>query len=592
MTSLSLEKRIQNIDGKGYGAYKSLKGDYTFDTYILTIDHVQSDPYAPPSKVHITMNRDISEFPLELSDTPWKQIALEDYITRSFYNCAQSFTQDISISKCGQEILNRTSVDVSPTSIIVRFKVQFPASGRRILGQPFHKIIFNTLPQIVSQSLIYPTSTFTQDLIQSWINLADDQHSLREQIIEHNFVAFIANGSNLPRESGNSDLPRDINQSLPFQAPPSLTVSFTLPHKGAIVGMGIPAGITLIAGGGFHGKSTLLKAIEKGIYNHIPGDGREFVVTNPTAFKIRSEDGRSVVKDDISPFIKNLPWISQSTTSKVVQISRSTCSFSTENASGSTSQAANIVEAIESGSKLLLIDEDTSASNFMTRDLIMSKIIVGDKEPITPFTELIKPLYDIYGISIILIVGSSASYIPYSNTIIQMDSYTPIEITTQAKQAFFEVYPDFPLQNNENIKENNNQNINENNNPLWSRESERKVERGLISLIDKVKIKAIELDSLIINKLMIDLRYVEQLVDSEQLRTLGFIIEYIEKNLAGKGLNISQIGDVMMQEIQTKGLSFLTSGNNFWENLAIIRKQDLLACLNRMRTLKINQQFK
>ena len=101
--------------------------------------------------------------------------------------------------------------------------------------------------------------------------------------------------------------------------------------------MGIRKGITLIVGGGYHGKSTLLKALEAGVYNHIAGDGREFVITDDTAFKLRAEDGRSITGVDISPFIKNLPN------------KKDTVHFSTEDASGSTSQAANLMEALESG---------------------------------------------------------------------------------------------------------------------------------------------------------------------------------------------------------------------------------------------------
>ena len=591
-SSQDLEGILLNLDGKGYPAYKSLKGEYNFDSYIFSIDSVQSDPFAPPSRVHITINRELSQFPLELSDSEWKRIALEDYLLRSFFQNSQSETQDIIITKCGQEILYRNCVEISPESITVRFRIRFPGAGRRILAKSLYQIIFNHLSRIIKQTLYYSSHNINQ--LHSFINLADDQHFLREQILEDNLVAFIANGSNLPRENGKSDLPLSIQKTVLFHSPPSLEITFTLPHSGPIVGMGIPSGITLIAGGGFHGKSTLLRALEKGIYNHIPGDGREFVVTNPTAVKIRSEDGRSIVKNDISPFICNLPSIPSSNAdihnnninNNNKTIYRDTQSFSTECASGSTSQAANIVEAIESGSQLLLIDEDTSATNFMIRDLVMSKII-GEKEPITPFTDLIQPLYEIYGISTILIVGSSGSYVPLSNLVIQMDAYSPIDITERSKEIFNEVFPEFPIiqQNNQKQYENG----------LWKQESKRILEKGLISHDSNhnfSKIKVVGLDSLLINNMLIDVRYIEQLTDETQIKAAGYILDYIDQNLAGKNLSVSQIGDIIMNDIHTKGLSFFTQRNNYVDSIAFIRKQDLLACLNRMRTLKITQVFK
>lgn len=71
--------------------------------------------------------------------------------------------------------------------------------------------------------------------------------------------------------------------------------------------MGIPEGVTLIVGGGFHGKSTLLQALERGVYHHIAGDGREMVITRQDAVKVRAEDGRNIEKVNISAFINNLP---------------------------------------------------------------------------------------------------------------------------------------------------------------------------------------------------------------------------------------------------------------------------------------------
>ena len=213
-----------------------------------------------------------------------------------------------------------------------------------------------------------------------------------------------------------------------FSSPDSLRVSMELPHKGKITGMGIPAGITLIVGGGYHGKSTLLNALELGIYNHIAGDGREYVITDITAQKLRSEDGRFIKDVDISLFINDLPN------------KKDTYRFSTEDASGSTSQAAGIVEGMEAGSRVFLLDEDTSATNFMVRDSFMQQVISREKEPITPFLERAEDLFEKAGISTILVAGSSGAFFHIADTVIQMDNYVPVDITRKVK-ALCASYP-------------------------------------------------------------------------------------------------------------------------------------------------------
>ncbi|MBM6838315.1 ABC-ATPase domain-containing protein, partial [Clostridium saudiense] len=232
-------------------------------------------------------------------------------------------------------------------------------------------------------------------------------------------VAFVANNSILPRESGVSSKP--LRDGKRFISPKELEIEFNTPNRGIIKGMGIPKGITLIVGGGYHGKSTLLRALELGVYNHIEGDGREFVITEDTAVKVRAEDGRAITNTDISLFINNLPN------------GKDTKSFNTENASGSTSQAANIVEGIESGANTLLIDEDTSATNFMIRDSIMQKLVAKEKEPITPYIDVAKSLYNRLAISTILVAGSCGDFFDIADLVIQMDNYEPFEVTDKAK---------------------------------------------------------------------------------------------------------------------------------------------------------------
>lgn len=577
-----LRQQLLSLDRKSYPAYKSLAGQYDFGRYTLCIDHVQGDPFAAPSRLRITMARSVSGFPLSLTDMPWKQTALEDYINRLFYN-AVSRAGDrahgsgksglISISRCGQEILKRTAVEIDAQLLTVRFEVGFPAAGRSILARELEKILFSQLPEIVEHSMIY--TNLDPKKIQAAAELAEDQYALRCELSSRNLAAFVADGSVLPRESGVSERP--LKNGIPFQSPASLRVTLELPNRGAITGMGIPAGITLIVGGGYHGKSTLLKALERGVYNHIAGDGREFVICEDTAVKIRAEDGRSICKTDISSFIRNLPN------------GKNTREFTTENASGSTSQAANIAEAAEAGCRTFLIDEDTSATNFMIRDEIMQALIAPDKEPITPFTDLIRPMYDQLGISTILVVGSSGSYFRLADTVIQMDSYEPLDITEQARQVcrkYAERKTECGMEIEMELEPSPvNPAV-----PSVSIDFKRHLERGSLQVGDRgVKMKAMGRDALSINRDTIDLRYVEQLVDPEQVMALGKILEYMETQLASKGLTLSQAADAVVELMHSQGLSALAGSHRFSGSLALPRKQEILACLNRFRQLRVRR---
>lgn len=396
-----LRELLKKIDHKGYPAYKETRGQYQFPGYVLNIDHVQGDPFAAPSKVSVQVKGAQAGFPENLYDKKHKRIALQDYLLRQFGREVSAFAFQVkgsgksglmSVSRPGQEILERSacSIQAEKGDILLRLEVGFPANGRTINARELEKILFDFLPECVKKSLYY--QALDGKKVQQVMELSEDQRYIREELEKRNLCAFVANGSILPRESGVSQKP--MKGAVTFQAPPSMEISMELPYGGTMTGMGIPQGITLIVGGGYHGKSTLLKALEMGVYNHIAGDGREYVITDSSAMKIRAEDGRSIKHTDVSMFINNLPN------------GKDTKKFSTEDASGSTSQAANVIEAMEAGTHLFLIDEDTSATNFMIRDELMQRVVHRESEPITPFIDRIQELYRTYGISTILVAGS------------------------------------------------------------------------------------------------------------------------------------------------------------------------------------------
>ena len=327
-----LRLQLKSIDHKSYPSYKSLRGAYRFPRYVLSIDHVQGDPFAAPSDVSVTIDTKAAGFPAFAMKDKLAWTALADLLLREFAARVNRYTFKakgsgksglISVSHPGQEVLQRTACEVSETEITARFAVGFPANGRTINAGELEKILFEYLPQCVEQAFYY--KNLDEGRVRQVIELAEDQQAIREALPQMGLVAFVADGSVLPRESGISSKP--MKGAVAFSSPERLRVTLQLPHGGTLTGMGIPKGITLIVGGGYHGKSTLLNALELGVYNHIAGDGREYVITDATAMKLRAEDGRFIKNADISMFINDLPN------------GRDTTDFSTADASGSTSPA-------------------------------------------------------------------------------------------------------------------------------------------------------------------------------------------------------------------------------------------------------------
>lgn len=577
--SEELRQQLRSINRKSYPAYKGLKGLYHFGNYILSIDHVQGDPFASPSHVSIQISHRDAGFPVEYYKDTLTGTTLCDYLTRQFEKQVSQYSFRakgsgksglLTVSHCGQEILSRTACEITEKGITARFFVGFPANGRTINATELEKIFFDFLPVCIQKSFFY--SSFNAKELQNYIELAEDQEFIRQTLPAKNLCAFIADGSILPRESGISSRP--MKASVPFTSPDSLRISINLPHKGKITGMGISKGITLIVGGGYHGKSTLLNALELGVYNHIPGDGREYVITDATAVKLRSEDGRFIKDVDISMFINDLPN------------KKDTHCFSTLDASGSTSQAAGIVESMEAGSHLFLLDEDTSATNFMVRDAFMQQVIQREKEPITPFLERAEDLYKKAGISTILVAGSSGAFFHIADTIIQMDNYVPKDITASVKKLCSQ-YPlpavsvtDFQLPHSHRIMSRpaeSSKRLIHNSRGNHSDSGATKPER--------LKTRISGTDGFSLGRQEIDLRYTEQLIDAEQTAALGLLLKYAVEHLADGRRTLPEIVQFLWKNLSLHGLSFFTENQKISCGYATPRIQEIYACLNRYRGL-------
>ena len=570
---LTLEQRLRQIDRRGYPAYKDLAGSCDFPGYILYLDHVQGDPFASPSMLRVRVPQQQAGFPPELFSSPVRRVALEDFVTRQFASAIRRHVKGnrgtgksgmVSVDVGGQEILERTSCLVNDRFVEVRFSAGLPAAGRTVLGQEAYAMFYQEIPQLVKAALYY--ASLDRDAVRRHVEVAEDARALRDQLEGRDLVAFVADGSILPRESGISSRPMRIDRVVKFASPPELRVELTAPNRGKIAGMGIPPGVTLIVGGGYHGKSTLLSALEMGVYDHVPGDGREYVVSRADAVKIRAEDGRRVEKVDITPFISNLPF------------QKDTSAFSTDNASGSTSQAANILEALEVGSRLLMMDEDSCATNFMIRDERMQKLVPKDKEPITPFIDQVRNLYREHGVSTLLVIGGSGDYFDVADTVIFMESYLPHVVTDRARAiAQADPSPRVPEAAGgfgrlaERIP------LAESFNPY----------RG-----ERVKVRARGMENIQFGQENIDLDDVEQLVDPSQSVAIANLLLYVvNRGYVDNRSTLRQLLERIYGEIAAGGLEVISPfrGERHPGDYAMPRMLEVAAAINRLRTLTVRQ---
>ncbi len=572
-----LQRTLSRIDGRGYKAYKDLEGFYESGRFCIYVDHVQGDPFAAPSRVRVRTPSNEADFPPFLFENKVRRIALEDLVARQIRKAmgiiskrAQGSGKSgvMTIDSGGQEVLERTACRVTPQWVEARIYLGLPAAGRKILGRQAEIMLCKQLPEIMEKGLLW--RHYPQKETEEFVLCVENQEYIRDRLEELGLVAFVADGSVLPRESGNSQRPLGRDRTVLFRAPVSLRVEIEVPNpvrggtgKG-ISGMGIPRGITLIVGGGYHGKSTLLQALERGVYPHIPDDGREYVVTSRDTVKIRAEDGRGITRVDISPFITNLP------------LGLDTHGFHTDNASGSTSQAANIIEALEMGARLLLLDEDTSATNFMVRDVRMQELVQKEFEPITPFIERVHEIYDTFGVSTVLVMGGCGDYFDVADTVIMMKEYLPHEVTAKARR----VAADHVTGRRKETAPC----------PAWQLTRTPRAESFDPSRGRKgVKIDAKGLDQIMFGTHMIDLRGVEQLVDISQTRAVGMAIYLAAKRFVDGRVSLKRVLEELDLYLDGKGLDlldpFCRSGRHPG-SFARPRKYEIGAAINRMRSVR------
>lgn len=553
-----LARTLAQLDGGGYPGYRQIAGRWGDDALTLAVDHVQGDPFATPSRVRIVLAAAVHQLPPELCSTATRRTALADFLLRRFAavvsgreRSGSGRSGELFVDAGDAEILARSGCGFVGDALELRLRVGLPAQGRRILGRQAARLLTEELPA-AARRIAWPH--VDQAEARRFVLLAEDHAHVQSQLAARRLVAFVRDGSILPRASGIASAP--LRDAIPFESPPSLRVTLSTLHHGEVTGLGLPTGVTLITGGGFHGKTTLLEAICRGIDPHVPGDGREWVVTAPDAVKLRSEDGRSVAGVDLRPFITDLPG------------ERDTARFTTEDASGSTSLAAAIMESLELGATALLLDEDSCATNLLIRDARMQALVA--RETITPLIDRVRPLHAEAGVSTVLVVGGSGDYLEVADTVILMEAYRPLEVTARAREVAAAhptgraVLPPRAAPSDALV-------------PTPRRPQPRSFDprRG-----QRAKVRARGLRELQLGEQTIDLGALEQLVDDSQARGIGVLLAWLHAH-GRAGASLRELCEQAIAATATHGLY----GLDPLPELAAVRRHELGAAINRLRSL-------
>jgi len=591
----ALAATLRRIDGRGYKAYKDVRGRYAVDGLVLCIDHVQGDPFAAPSKLRLRLADDDAGWPPELSRTRVRRVALADFLAREVQRelpgrggprrgppgrlaGGSGKSGQVRIDAGGQEVLERSAVRLGDGFVEARIEVGLPAAGRRVLGGEAETLLLEALPRLAERSLV--AGAAARDRARTFVECVENQEALRSTLAERGWIAFVADGSVLPRASGATERPLAPERAIPFEAPAALAAEVELPNPlpgdGGRVLRGLPVqeGVTLIVGGGYHGKSTLLRAIERGVHAHVPGDGREYVVARRDLVKIRAEDGRRVEGVDISPFIDGLPGAANGGAER--PSTRSTRCFRSDDASGSTSQAANIVEAVEVGARGLLLDEDTCATNFMVRDARMQALVASDHEPITPFLDRVRELADA-GISSLLVMGGCGDYFDVADRVLRMQDYRVHDATAEARRVA-DAHPTTRRRETRRPWEPPPPRV-----PLAESIQAARGRRD-------VRIDVRGPDRLELGTETIDLRAVEQLAGESMLRAIGHAIWLARNEWMDGARSLADVLDALEGALDEHGLDRLATFGRPGEHpgsFARPRRFEVAAALNRLRSLRV-----
>jgi predicted ABC-class ATPase len=557
-----LRDKLVAMSGKGFQAYQDLAGAYRFERFVLYLDSVQTDPVAAASRARVRIDQAEAQVPGDLWSTPQRHVALADFLARRVQDAVRKHVRSrwsgrqppLSIDVGGSTVLTRTSCALGEDHVEVRLAIGLPAEGRKVLTKAAQTLLFDELPAVVAASLVW--SDLDGEAGRRHVQAVEDYFTLQDALVAHNLVAFVADGSVLPRE-GTGEGPLR-GRAVPMRAPDELAVTVTLPHRGEVRGLGIPRGVTVITGGAFSGKSTLVAGIGSGVYPHMPGDGRELVVTVPDAVTIRAEAGRRIERVDVSAFIREVPQRHDVT------------ALSLEHPSGVLSMAAATAEALEVGTALLLCDEDDGAVAFLARDALMQQLVPAPQQPVIPLVDHLRPLWETHGISSIVATSGLGDYLGVADTVIVMEGFQPVAATERARHL------------------------------IASRDVRRAQEapavrmpaprcplpRGFAGLRGRQRIEMRGRGILALGRETVDIAGLHQLGDAAQARAAAAVILLaLEKGYFDGNASLMEAIDRVFAHMDRDGLDVLASENDLSGDYAWPRRHEVAAILNRMRAL-------
>lgn len=563
---------LTELDGQPFSEYQQMEGDFDFSRYVIKCAKIDMEGGDHPV-FSIRVPQTIAEIPEYLFDSPVRRTAMEDLLLRCLAANIEGIAnfdesgvarRHILSASPNQKIIPRNALQLTKEYIEVRLQIVLPTQnmildGEEMLaidGEMAHQLFFEDLPEVISNSLLYCNTD--ADMADRFVNSMEDADRLRQHLGASGQVGFLGEGALVARVTGE-DSP-DYERLTPVEIDEGLVEEVEVPHAGTIRGINIPSGLTLILGESNSGRVDIMDAISQGIYNHIPGDGRETVVTVADAVNIRSEVGRCVQNVDISAFASELPD------------GGNPAAYSTVSAGSFTSQAASTVEALEAGARVLLFDEHSSSSTFLSSDTRVSPLLGASSR--NTLAARARQIVDELGISIV-VAGSSlvAEFIPIADKILKVENFCISDITEEAKAL--EIVPSSVANDTATLSS------------LLSR-SRWVMPSSIDPSVGREDLVICTDDQSYIQfgRSIVDLSEIRQIADVDQARAIGFVLYYAKLRYMDEGYPVREILDLVDRDLSNEGLNALAS--DLRGDFARPRRYEVAAALNRLPAFRVS----
>lgn len=559
---------LRQIDGHQPSEYSKLAGDFDFTRFVLhniNIPSFESEPCESLFVIHVPQM--IAGFPESIYDSPIRRTALEDYLTRKMDDAIQCVSHRqasglaecrISIARPGQEILPRSSMVIARDYVEARIMVRLPVVLGKIAADEARILFLDYLPEIVNSSLIYCYLN-SKELLR-FVSLMEDADTIRHDLQSRGMVSFAATGSKLNRHLG-TDLPSQDGARLEVAS--ELEVEVSTPNAGRVRGLTIPVGVTLIIGDNYSGRSELINALAAGIYNHIPNDGREQVISVPDAVHIVAESGRSIQKVDISPFLL---------TSRTGE---STKEFSSSCATPAESQMAGVTEALHVGAQALFFDESSSDPTFLAMDSRVTRLSDTWGGGMASLSDRARQIADDLRVSVVVgACACAAEFIPIADTILLIDNYRVVDITKKARELDLAKPTRFPRCDLPTPNDSYRWVIPSSLDPSLGREEAVIQTNGRLQLL--------------FGRHIVDLSAVPQIADVHQTLAIGWLLYHAKLYHLDDSRTVSEILDLLDKDLATDGMDAIT--RDLRGDLARPRRFEIAAALNRLNSLRVMAQ--